>query len=732
MRIVLIQTSYQIVKLKEKNLSHDDNNTTSAVVDNISIRSLEIEHGHNLYESIHAITEQMSGTEKKLSMSTPIRLPQATDVDNYEENQTVLNIKENTDNECSDMKINVACEKVLTLPESSNTESIALENETDYNFVKLDDMRFPENEKDKETENSQINQISNGHVEMIRIVEDNPTDYESNDRTMDQTSGTRKIFTRSTQTMIFECTGKDEFKDIEMAANINENKESEGTDVRIIFECERILKKVNSRKIKNNSLKKKTDSSFEDIKIIDIPKVIEDEGDNSTKINDSKSGDTCMINNEQHNLKNFLVDSSNTSHETGETFFTSTASGEECEKNLGNFSYFEKHFQKNDSTFFNELTSSSFCNVKTSTDIIPIAKSPISIPTIDLVPVVSESRHKIYTFSTVLEKATGIKYTSKLMPLSKSLENLHYEKTSTENIHNKSLKKTTSMNELLLSSNCLLAPSKHLSTAEMENKMNCDNAQETTTRKTKEDEKKITPLSINLKTHENKISSKETNIMMEKYKCLVCEKEFISFSEYHQHIFENHKLKPKEEINSLNITKDIDEDRKVSEFNMNLKSELKKKECDDSSMDLNLQFTTNDNSMETKSNQSLMTTSTNNNSSNHQESTGNGKNKSFYCRYCDKELTVANAFMQHLFSKHHVCFCSLSVQMVSGNHVVFPPETVLISKVPIREKTERKYSCKKCSKKIGQNQNLLGIEQHLNKDHNICFCELNMDDFISH
>ena len=248
-------------------------------------------------------------------MSTPIRLPQATDVDNYEENQTVLNIKEKTDNECSDMKINVACEKVLTLPESSNTESIALENETDYNFVKLDDMRFPENEKDKETENSQINQISNGHVEMIRIVEENPTDYESNDRIMDQTSGTRKIFTRSTQTMIFECTGKDEFKDIEMAANINENKESEGTDVRIIFECERILKKVNSRKIKNNSLKKKTDSSFEDIKIIDIPKVIEDEGDNSTKINDSKSGDTCMNNNEQHSLKNFLVDSSNTSHD---------------------------------------------------------------------------------------------------------------------------------------------------------------------------------------------------------------------------------------------------------------------------------------------------------------------------------------------------------------------------------------------------------------------------------
>ena len=63
--------------------------------------------------------------------------------------------------------------------------------------------------------------------------------------------------------------------------------------------------------------------------------------------------------------------------------------------------------------------------------------------------------------------------------------------------------------------------------------------------------------------------------------------------------------------------------------------------------------------------------------------------------------------------------------MDSEEQTVYPKE--FEQDVPIRQNSAKKFSCKTCKKGGGQYQSLQGMEQHMKKDHKLCFCDIDID-----
>ena len=171
--------------------------------------------------------------------------------------------------------------------------------------------------------------------------------------------------------------------------------------------------------------------------------------------------------------------------------------------------------------------------------------------------------------------------------------------------------------------------------------------------------------------------------------CTQCKTKFKMFNNLEEHIFTYHRLKPKGESRVENIDNEVVEVSIMSETFSSQQPESR-----------------NDNE----------------------------KEKPFYCTYCEKGFRKMNAFTQHLFTKHHLCFCTIEKEynLSSKEQKVFPKELMENSNVPLREKTEiKKYSCNKCTKRIGQYQDLQAMEQHLKKEHNYCFCLIDMNSLLS-
>ena len=171
--------------------------------------------------------------------------------------------------------------------------------------------------------------------------------------------------------------------------------------------------------------------------------------------------------------------------------------------------------------------------------------------------------------------------------------------------------------------------------------------------------------------------------------CTQCKTKFKMFNNLEEHIFTYHRLKPKGESRVENIDNEVVEVSIMSETFSSQQPESR-----------------NDNE----------------------------KEKPFYCTYCEKGFRKMNAFTQHLFTKHHLCFCTIEKEynLSSKEQKVFPKELMENSNVPLREKTEiKKYSCNKCTKRIGQYQDLQAMEQHLKKEHNDCFCLIDMNSLLS-
>ena len=654
------------------------------------------------YERVEDTVTKEEGIQNILSTTTPCLLSE----DTVDTGREVFKVNEHRKNDLTKMELTLQSEKVTNMTVSSTEEKISETNENDGDCKVLEPIKTTEDEE--ETGSVTLHTI----IEM-EVADSSISDIEKNNlsnflediynKNQGDTTGvfTSRTLSESCQKNVKSFPDYDDesfrnqsssVKEIRTSSFVPKNTHSEvfpdrkvpiptprakplplfpaGSQLseietsmhsHVFQESNKHFTKDNSN-VSSVSVNLEIHSKKSEETVINI---FEDETEITPVINDDENIETNKYSIEEYNLSNPFEDTYSKTIGDFRGVFTSTTTSAALTKNLNSINDFEEQSFSNQSSSIKEDTTPSLAVESTSSQLFPDTKVPIPTPRFKQVP----------TF--------------------------------------------------------LLSPQ----SVKIGNSMHID-FQENKNNNESKDESNIASVPVNLEIQEKKFSSKETVINMiedetelkpvsndaeaiEANLCSICDQEFKTFNDYHQHIFGIHELKPRGE-NIAVLSSNTEEEKPQNNFII-----------------INMNTPTNEHSLQTIKSDSFLTTTYHDTSSDTQESFEGetspiDKVESFYCRHCEKGFNVANAFIQHLFSKHHICFCKSQslVNKNSPNQVLFPSTSMLNENAPLREKTEGKYSCKKCTKKIGQNQTEQGIEQHLNKEHKICFCQVRINDLL--